>query len=96
MHEGRCNAIKLKMSGLSLPDILKQRDQLYQDIKVHEQRLKEEYRKLKIVHIQLEDFIMKNHPNPKCRHCGARLKDHKLRHRFEPGLNNLRDLDYQR
>jgi len=84
------------MSGLSLPDILKHRDQLYQEIKVNEQRLKEAYRNLKFVHIQLEDYIMRNHPNPKCRHCGSRLKKHKPRHLFEPGFNNLKDLDYQR
>lgn len=76
----------------TLQDLLNLKSKLYQEIKVHEENLRREYNKLKLVHMQLEEFIMKHHPNPRCRICNCRLQTHNARHKFQAGLNNLAEL----
>lgn len=77
---------------MELASLLKEREALQREIKVREEELRTEYNKLKLVHAQLELFITENHPNPRCRVCNARLEGHNFRHRFQPALNNLREI----
>lgn len=76
----------------TLQDLLNLKSKLQAEIKVQEEHLRNEYNKLKLVHMQLEEFIMTHHPNPRCRVCNARLKTHNARHKFQAGLNNLSEL----
>jgi len=76
----------------SLQDLLKLKQELYNQIKIQESKLKQEYNKLKLVHMQLEEYIIQHHPNPKCRICNSRLSNHGTRHKFQAGINNLSEL----
>ena len=76
----------------TLQDLLKLKQELYNQIKIQESKLKQEYNKLKLVHMQLEEYIIQHHPNPKCRICNCRLSNHGIRHKFQAGINNLSEL----
>lgn len=76
----------------TLQDLLELKQKLYEEIKIQESMLRQEYNKLKLVHMQLEEYIIQHHPNPKCRICNSRLRNHNARHKFQAGISNLKEL----
>ena len=75
--------------NIELPtQLLQERIALQTEIKNKKSELDKDRAKLKEVENQLIWFIMNTHPNPKCFSCGIRLRNHNMRHRFEPDINN--------